>query len=158
MASYYRKFILKFAKVAKSLYELTSTRVEWKWTQAHDQAFEELKSAMSTAPVLGQPNLEGAASGAHLFIIYTDASGSGLGAVLCQEGGDRMLHPLYLASKSLSKAEKNYHITDLEALGVVFALKKFHFFIYGMRTIVRTNHKSLMSLFKQTNVSARVLR
>ncbi|EYC40353.1 hypothetical protein Y032_0618g710 [Ancylostoma ceylanicum] len=158
MASYYRKFILRFAKIAKCLYELTSTKAEWKWTEDHEQAFAELKKAMSTAPVLGQPNLEGASRGTHPFIIYTDASGSGLGAVLCQEGADKMLHPLYFASKSLSRAERNYHITDLEALGVVFALKKFHFFIYGLKTIVRTDHKSLTSLFKQSNVSAKVLR
>lgn len=99
-----------------------------------------------------------ASEGSRPLIMYTDASNEGLRAVLCQERSDKMLHPLYFASKALSKAEKNYHVTDLEALAVVFALKKIHFFIYGLKTIVRTDYKTLTSLFKQTNVSAGALR
>ncbi|VDO19718.1 unnamed protein product [Heligmosomoides polygyrus] len=57
------------------------------------------------------------------FIIYTNASGEGLGAVLRQEGEDKLLHPISFASRGLSKAEKGYHITDLETLALLFALK-----------------------------------
>ncbi|RCN23974.1 hypothetical protein ANCCAN_30337, partial [Ancylostoma caninum] len=158
MASYYRKFILGFSKVARSLYDLTSPKTVWRWTFVENAAFENLKEVMTKAPILAQPDIAAAANESRPFIIYTDASGDGLGAVLCQEGEDKMLHPVYFASKSLTKAEKNYHVTDLEALAVIFALKKFHFFIYGLKTVVRTDHKALTSLFKQTNVSARVLR
>ncbi|EYB94915.1 hypothetical protein Y032_0166g90 [Ancylostoma ceylanicum] len=158
MASYYRKFILGFSKIAKPLYNLTSPKMEWKWTAVESNAFESLKEVMTKAPVLAQPDVAAAANESRPFIIYTDASGDGLGAVLCQEGEDKLLHPLYFASKSLTKAERNYHVTDLEALAVIFALKKFHFFIYGLKTVVRTDHEALTCLFKQTNVSARVLR
>ncbi|VDP55018.1 unnamed protein product [Heligmosomoides polygyrus] len=65
---------------------------------------------------------------------------------------------MYFASKRLSKAERNYHTTDLEALALVFELKKFHFFIYGMSVVAKTDLSPITSLFRRTNVSARVLR
>lgn len=158
MASYYRKFILGFSKIAKCLYRLTSPKEGWTWKSQEKEAFERLKLAMSQTPVLAQPNIKGAQDGSRPFLIYTDASKEGLGAMLAQQSDDTFIHPLYFASKSLSKAEKNYHITDLEALAVVFAVKKFHFFIYGLRTAVRTDHQPLTSLSKKTTASARVLR
>ncbi|VDO05239.1 unnamed protein product [Haemonchus placei] len=82
-----------------------------------------------------------AEKGSRPFMIYTDASGEGLGAVLCQEGDDLFLHPIMFASKGLTKAEKNYHITDLEALAVVFALEKFYF-------LVHTDHQPLTCLLR----------
>ncbi|KAL6726387.1 hypothetical protein Aduo_008362 [Ancylostoma duodenale] len=158
MASYYRKFIFKFARITECLYQLTSPKAQWRWTEREEKAFEEMKSKLTQAPILAQPDMEGAANESNPFVIFTDASTHGLGAVLCQQGKDGFLHPIYFASKKLSKAERNYHITDLEALAVVFAVNKFHFFIYGFKTVVKTDHKPLTSLFKQTNVSARVLR
>ncbi|RCN33102.1 hypothetical protein ANCCAN_21074 [Ancylostoma caninum] len=69
-----------------------------------------------------------------------------------------MLHPVYFASRALTKAEENYHVTDLEALAVIFALREFHHFVHGLHTIVRTDHQPLTCLFKRTNISARILR
>ncbi|EYC17421.1 hypothetical protein Y032_0030g2037 [Ancylostoma ceylanicum] len=122
LCGYYRKFILNFSKVARPLFELTSQKSPWKWTSEQDEAFERLKELMTTTPVLAQPDVDAARSGERPYIIYTDASQKGIGAVLCQEGKDHLLHPLYFASKSLSGAERNYHVTDTEALAVVFAL------------------------------------
>ncbi|EYC17427.1 hypothetical protein Y032_0030g2043 [Ancylostoma ceylanicum] len=158
MASYYRKFIAGFSKMAKGLYNLISPRTKWTWTEEENKKFEALKTALVNTPVLAQPDISAAEKGDRPFIIYTDASGKGLGAVLCQEGDDKLLHPIFFASRGPSKAERNYHITDLEALAVMFALQKFHFFVYGLSTIVRTDHQPLTCLFKRTNVSARVLR
>lgn len=79
-------------------------------------------------------------------------------AVLCQEGDDGYVHPIYFASKVCAPAERNYHVTDSEALAVMFALRKFKFFILGTKTIVRTDHQPLKALFKQMNSSARVMR
>lgn len=158
MAAYYRKFIAGFSRMAKNLYNLTSPKTTWKWTEAEQKSFTEIKNALIKAPVLAQPDVVAAEKGDRPFIIYTDASGEGLGAVLCQEGEDKLLHPISFASRALSKAERRYHITDLEALALVFALKKFHFFVYGLKTVVRTDHQPLTCLFKRTNVSARVLR
>ncbi|EPB70881.1 integrase core domain protein [Ancylostoma ceylanicum] len=117
-----------------------------------------MKAIITSAPVLIQPDIEKARDGSRPFVICTDASGIGLGAVLSQEGDDRQLHPVYFASKGLSMAERRYHVTDLEALAVVFALRRFHMFIYGLPTIVLTDHQPLTALFRRSNVSARVLR
>ncbi|EYB83695.1 hypothetical protein Y032_0331g2732 [Ancylostoma ceylanicum] len=133
MASYYRKFIFKFARITECLYQLTSPKAQWRWTEREEKAFEEMKSRLTQAPILAQPDMEGAANEANPFVIFTDASTHGLGAVLCQQGKDGFLHPIYFASKKLSKAEKNYHITDLEALAVVFAVNKFHFSFMASR-------------------------
>ncbi|KAL6742337.1 hypothetical protein Aduo_015495 [Ancylostoma duodenale] len=158
MAGYYRKFVLRFAQISKPLYELTSPKNRFLWSTEHEHAFETLKKLLCEAPVLAQPNIEKARDWSRPFVIYTDASRIGLGAVLAQEGDDGLLHPVFFASKSLTQAEKNYHVTDQEALVIVYALKKFHYFIYGVHTIVRTDHAALTSLFKRTNVSPRVLR
>ncbi|EYC19204.1 hypothetical protein Y032_0025g1233 [Ancylostoma ceylanicum] len=158
MAGYYRKFVLRFAQISKPLYELTSPKNRFLWSTEHEHAFETLKKVLCEAPVLAQPNIEKARDGSRPFVIYTDASRIGLGAVLAQEGEDRLMHPVFFASKSLTQAERNYHVTDQEALAIVYALKKFHYFIYGVHTIVMTDHSALTSLFKRTNVSPRVLR
>ncbi|XGW05285.1 hypothetical protein V3C99_016006 [Haemonchus contortus] len=158
MASYYRKFCLGFSKQAGCLFNLTSAKAKWAWNQEHERAFEKVKSMICSAPVLAQPDIEAARRGDRPFVICTDASTTGLGAVLSQEGKDGHLHPIFFASKSLSKAERNYHITDLEALAVVFALRRFHMFIYGLPTTVITDHQPLTALFQRSNVSTRILR
>ncbi|XGW15120.1 hypothetical protein V3C99_000979, partial [Haemonchus contortus] len=158
MASFYRKFCLNFSKIAAPLFKLTSSKTKWYWEDEHANAFQKMKEMISSSPVLKQPRIEDARSGKHPFVIFTDASSTGIGAVLSQEHDDKFLHPIYFASKSLSKTERRYHITDLEALSVIFAIRRFHMFIYGTPTIVKTDHLPLTALFKRTNVSARVLR
>ncbi|EYC28494.1 hypothetical protein Y032_0007g3255 [Ancylostoma ceylanicum] len=158
MCSYYRKFILRFSKIAAPLHEMTSEKNPFVWSEPRRKAFETLKAALISTPVLAQPDIEGARSGAKPFCIHTDASYSGVGAVLSQKGDDNLLHPIFFASKGLSKSERNYHITDLEALAVVTALNRFHMFVYGLPVEVYTDHQPLTALFKRTNVSSRVLR
>ncbi|EYC38726.1 hypothetical protein Y032_0699g1624, partial [Ancylostoma ceylanicum] len=158
MCSYYRKFVLGFSKVAGELHEMTSEKKDFAWTPSRVAAFEELKKIIASAPVLAQPDIEAARLGKRPFRIHTDASYNGLGAVLSQEGEDGLQHPVFFASKGLSKSEKGYHITDLEALALVFALRKFHMFVYGLPVEVYTDHQALTALFRRSNVSARVLR
>uniref|UniRef100_A0A7I4YTU1 RNA-directed DNA polymerase n=1 Tax=Haemonchus contortus TaxID=6289 RepID=A0A7I4YTU1_HAECO len=98
MAGYYRKFVLRFVQIAKPLYELTSSRNLFNWSEEHSMAFEALKKALTETPVLAQPNLEKARDGSRPFAIYTDASTAGIGAVLAQEGDDGLLHPLFFTS------------------------------------------------------------
>ena len=79
MASYFRKFIRNFASIARPLHRLTEKSVQFQWTSECQEAFSTLKQRLTEAPVLCYPDFT------KPFIVYTDASGNGLGAVLCQE-------------------------------------------------------------------------
>ena len=81
----------------------------------------------------------------------TDASGQGLGAIVEQEQSDGKLHLVAYASRSLQPSEKSYGISELEALGVVWALKKFRPYLLGHKTIVYTDHAALKALLNVRN-------
>ena len=108
LASYYRRFIRDFARIAEPLRELTRKNVSFHWTPACEDAMEKLKEKLITAPVLAYPSF------GEPYTVETDASISGLGAVLSQMQPDEKLHPVAYASRSLSAAERNYSITELE--------------------------------------------
>ncbi|CAD6199495.1 unnamed protein product [Caenorhabditis auriculariae] len=158
LCSFYRKFIFKFGTICKPLYELISEKVKFEWTTETLAAFDHIKQELIKAPVLAQPDIEGAINGSKPFIIYTDASRKGIGAVLCQKGIDEFLHPIFFSSKGLSAAEVRYGITELEALGVIHAVRKFHQFIYGIGATVRTDHQPLLCFFKRGELSPKVMR
>lgn len=114
----YKKFIADFAKMAYPLHALLKTNYNFVWTKDCQETFQQLKMAVLTAPILIHPDFNAP------FILHTDASGSGLGAVLLQEqdGVDRLIAH---ASRSLSKAEQNYVIAEQEALAVIWDVKYF---------------------------------
>nr|AAA50456.1 gag, pol and env protein precursor [Caenorhabditis elegans] len=158
LVGYYRKFILNFAQIASSLTSLISAKVAWIWEKEQEIAFQELKKLVCQTPVLAQPDVEAALKGDRPFMIYTDASRKGIGAVLAQEGPDGQQHPIAFASKALSPAETRYHITDLEALAMMFALRRFKTIIYGTAITVFTDHKPLISLLKGSPLADRLWR
>ncbi|EPB67326.1 hypothetical protein ANCCEY_13585 [Ancylostoma ceylanicum] len=86
MESFYRKVCLGFSKVARCIFALTSSKSVWKWSKEHEKAFDSVKEMITTAPVLMQPDIERARDGLRPLVICTDASTTGLGAVLSQEG------------------------------------------------------------------------
>ncbi|KAH7732163.1 gagpol and env protein precursor [Aphelenchoides avenae] len=158
MASYYRKFIRNFSVVASPLRALLRKDTPFTWGKPEQESFEALKNSLLVAPVLIQPDIQSAIDGNRPFIIYTDAAHAGLGAVLMQRGPDEQLHPVAFASRGCTKAERNYGITDLEGLGLLFAVKKFRPFIYNTHTIVRTDHQPLIGLLTHNQPSARLMR
>ncbi|KAH7671495.1 gagpol and env protein precursor, partial [Aphelenchoides avenae] len=97
-------------------------------------------------------------NGTRPFLLYTDASKDGVGAVLSQIGPDGKEHPIAFASKCTSSAESKYAISDLEALALVYDLRKFKYFVANTHIIVRTDHQPLVYLFRQSNLSNRLLR
>ena len=111
LASYYRRFVPGFSSIARPLHELTHKDAHLKWSEQCQKAFTLLKEKLTSAPVLVYPSFN------KPFTLETDASISGLGAVLSQVQDDGKLHPIVYASRSLSPAEQNYSVTELRVLG-----------------------------------------
>lgn len=119
LASYYRRFIPAFSKVAAPLFSLTRKDATFKWDEWCQQSFDRLKDLLVSAPLLVFPDFT------RPFVLETDASGQGLGAVLGQQQDSGLVAPLAYASRTLQKHEQNYGATELEALGVVWAIRHF---------------------------------
>ena len=121
LCSYYRRFVRGFADIARPLYRLTKGQREFRWTSECEDAFRRLKALLTTAPILAFPTVDG------LFVLDTDASNTGLGAVLSQvQGGGGEEKVIAFHSKSLSKSERNYCMTRKELLAVIVAVKIYH--------------------------------
>ena len=115
LASYYRRFIPGFSQVADPLYKLMNKGAVFEWIAACQMAFNRLKQLLTTAPILSYPQFGPDAQ----FILETDASLFGLGAVLAQKKEDGHVYPVAFASRTLNPQEKNYGITEMETLAVV---------------------------------------
>lgn len=139
-AGYYLRFIHGFARVAKPLHKLTERTTAFQWTNDCQNAFEELRRLLSTAPVLAHPDFE------RPFILDTDASNTGIGAVLSQTDGDGIEKVVAYASRMLSKPERQYCVTRRELLAVVYFTRHFRPYLAGRRFTLRTDHGSLMWL------------
>ena len=131
MCSYYRHFIKSFAKIATALVVyLRGNPTKYQkinWNARAQTAMDRLKHKLMTEPVLIPPDF----APDKPWVIETDGSTTGLGAVLQQEGADGKLHPIAYASRALRSAELSYGVTDLELLGIVYALKCFDAYIRG---------------------------
>ena len=132
LASYYWRLIETFAKVDHPLFALTRKDDQFSWSMTCQKAFDELKRRLTSPPTLAFPDFSKS------FILETDASGVGLGAVLAQAQDDGTVRPIAYASRTVQKHEANYGITKLEALGVVWAVKHFRIYLYGRRCDVYT--------------------
>ena len=152
LASYYRRFIPSFSTVASPLYALTHKNAEFYWGQFEQIAFDRLKQLLINAPVLAFPNFD------QEFILETDASGVGLGAILAQEQQDGTVRPIAYGSQTLQQHEKKYGATELEALGVMWAVKHFRHYPYGHRYHVFTDHEPLKSLLNMPHPSGKLTR
>ena len=141
LASYYRRYIHNFAEIAAPLHQLTNKGVKFEWTPSCQLAFNHLKQKLTEAPVLAYPQFGPAAE---QFILQTDASANGIGAVL--EQGGRVVG---YASRTLSSAEKNYSVIQRECLAVIFALKQFRHYLLGCKFSLLTDHAPLQWLSSQ---------
>ncbi|GJP71187.1 hypothetical protein CLOP_g2032 [Closterium sp. NIES-67] len=123
----------------------------YKWETKHQEAVEQLKQALTSAPVLILPDPE------RDYVIEADASDQAVGAVLMQDQGNG-LQPIAYLSKKLHGAELNYPIHDKEALAIIIAFKAWRCYLEGRRTTVYTDHCSLKYLKTQPNLSRRQVR
>ncbi|WVZ52463.1 hypothetical protein U9M48_003517 [Paspalum notatum var. saurae] len=147
LAGYYRRFIESFSRIAKPMTSLLEKGVPFIWTKERQDAFDELKKRLTTAPVLTLPDLTKS------FTVYCDASKEGLGCVLMQEG-----KVIAYASRQLRKHEVNYPTHDLELAVVVHALKIWRHYLFGNRCEIYTDHKSLKYIFTQNELNMRQRR
>ena len=152
IASYYRRFVRGFANVAQPLHALTQKGAVFSWTESCQQAFDALKSRLIDSPILAYPNSE------LDFVLETDASAKGLGAVLSQVHADKHLHPVAYASRALSPQERKYAITELETLAVVWAIQHFHAYLYGHSVMVYTDHSAVKAVLETPSPSGKHAR
>ena len=142
LANFYRRFVPKFASITSPLNELTGNNTTFSWNEKHQQAFDHLKQALSSPPVMSYPTKN------DKFVLTTDASDDGLGAILSTHHGN----VIEFASRTLTSAEKNYATIEKECLVIVWAIHKFRPYLIGAHFTIHTNHKPLEWL-KSTKAS-----
>ena len=152
LAGYYRKFVQNFADVARPLTELTKGTVsKIVWSPECETAFQKLKTKLSQQPVMKLPDVT------QPFVLRTDASDIGLGAVLLQADGD-VLRPVAYASKKLSETETRYATVEKECYAIVWAMRKFEPYLYGQEFTLETDHQSLQYMHRLKVSNGRLLR
>ncbi|KAJ9565973.1 hypothetical protein OSB04_001939 [Centaurea solstitialis] len=147
LAGYYRRFIQDFSRIAVPLTKLTKKSEKYVWGPDQQQAFETLRQRLCEAPVLTLPE------GMEDMTVYCDASHLGLGCVLMQRG-----RVIAYASRQLKPHEANYPTHDLELAAVVFALKIWRHYLYGVKCTIYTDHRSLRYFLDQPNLNMRQRR
>jgi len=143
LAGYYRRFIKDFALRSEAMKRLLRKDTPFKWGKEQQEAFENIAQAMATADVVAHPDLK------KPFIVTTDASGHGLGAILSQKDEEGQERVVQYASRGLNKHEENYSVTKLEALAVYWAVNKFAHYL-GARFTLVTDHSALKTIFGGT--------
>ena len=153
LIGYYRSFVPNFAAIAVPLTDLTKKGTPEKliWTEAQEQAFQILKSYVCVQPVLRLPDIS------KPFIIQTDASADGIGAILLQED-DQTKRPVAFASKKLLPREKNYSTIEREALAIVWGIQKFQNYLLGTHFFLETDHHPLQFLDRAKYQNSRIMR
>jgi len=145
MATYLAKFVPNFSEVTAKLRELLPKDVEYRWDDAiQGSALRKLKEMLSTAPVLQYYDVS------KPVIIQADASSTGLGACIMQDG-----RPVEYASKTMTPTERDtFAQIEKETYAIVFALDRFHTYVYGRSVEIETDHKPLISIVKKSLASA----
>lgn len=152
LCNYYRRFISRYANFMDSFRELLSTKNKWRWKKYHDTAFHALKESFIHTVVLGHyiPNQP--------FYVQTDASDCGISAILYQFDEDQNQRIISLVSRCLGPAEKNYTVTELELLAVIYAVAKFRTHLWGTQFNIITDHKALSFLMQSKFNNSRITR
>ena len=153
LAGYYRKFIPNFSEIATPLTNATKKGNPDNvcWTDECEDAFCQLKTKLTSKPVLA------IADPGQQFVLRTDASEKGLGAVLLQDRKGQLM-PVAYASKKLLNAERNYSTIEKECLGIVWAIRKYEPFLYGNHFVLETDHRPLEYLRRSKTDNGRLMR
>ena len=154
LTGYYRRFVQNYSKIAEPLTLLTGDSVVWRWAEAQQSAFQQLKDRLSSAALLVYANPT------RPYVLQTDASDCAVGAVLSQQQDDGMERPIAYWSHKLNKAEYNYSATEKELLAIVLACEHWAGYLEGSQCpiLVRTDHQPLTWLNTRPVVTARLAR
>ena len=146
LTGFYRSYIPNYAQITAPLSDMTKKEKpeKLKWSEQETNSFRRLKQALCENPVLRMPDYE------KQFVLRTDASDRGIGAVLLQEHENK-LHPIAYQSRKLQNAELNYSVVEKECLATVWGVQKFERYLYGKHFILETDHQPLK--FLQRNPS-----
>ena len=153
--NFYRRFIRNYSSVAAPLTALTSQNTPFSWSPGAKEAFGELKSRFTSAPILVFPDPS------RQFVVEADASDTGVGAVLSQRSAeDQKVHPCAFFSRKLSPAERNYDIGNRELLAVKLALEEWRHWLEGAEQpfLVWTDHKNLEYIRSAKRLNSRQAR
>lgn len=150
--SYFRKFIPNYARIAHPLQRLMKDGVVFKIDDECRVAFEELKERLITPPVLAVFDRLKETE------LHTDASAVGFGAVLLQRQSDGKMHPIYYFSKATSASEARCHSYELETLAIVYAVRKFRSYLYGVSFKIVTDCSALALTFDKKNLCPKIAR
>ncbi|KAE8182859.1 hypothetical protein CF336_g8388 [Tilletia laevis] len=153
MASWYRRFIPRFAILARPMNEAIN-RQPFAWTEIEEDAMTRIKEALTTPPVLRRADFK------RPFILDVDASAVGFGAALIQKDDEGKEHPIIFLSRQTKDAERRYPATHLELQAIEWAVKKLRHYLDGGKSTVRSDHKALLWLWnlKSTDLSHRLQR
>jgi hypothetical protein len=154
LTGYYRKFVPEYARIALPMVNLTK-KIEPKlvnWNEECQQAFDQLKNYISTEPILAAPNFD------KPFLLQTDASNAGLGAVLSQLDDECKEHPIVFLSRKMLSNEINYSVAEKECLAIVWSINKLRYYLQGHKFTVITDHKALTWLENSKGANNRLMR
>ena len=151
LCNYYRRFVKGCAQIASPLNKLTGKHATFSWSSECQTAFETLKQALISAPILSYPDFR------LPFHLFVDASQTGIGLTLGQiiDGAERVIA---YAGRDLNPAEHNYSATEREALAVIDGIKRFQPYLQGQKFTIHTDHNALRWLMSLEDPSGQLAR
>ncbi|KAK7087226.1 hypothetical protein V1264_021301 [Littorina saxatilis] len=154
LISFYRRYVPSFASIVSPLVELTKKNQPNKvrWSKECQMAFDRVKEILSSEPLVRLPDFS------RPFTLRSDASSTGIGAALMQPDDDDVLHPVLYASRKLLEGETRYSTVERECLALVWAVDKFHRYLFGSHFFVETDHRPLTYLRQSKTANGRLLR
>lgn len=153
LASFFRRFVLGFASIARPLTKLTKKDIPWTWGEEQQSAFQEIKEKLTSRPVLALYNPE------YITEVHCDASKHGLGAILLQKPDEKgPLRAVSYYSRQTRKEEEYLHSYELETMAVVSALQKFRVYLIGLQFKVVTDCSALRATLSKRDLIPRIAR